>query len=317
MNALHWDGLNLRLQPAYPAPKPGSGMALVRVRLAGICSTDLQILKGYMGFRGVPGHEFVGEVREGPAELAGKRVVGEINFACGRCEFCARELGRHCLERKVMGILGADGSFAEYLSVPEENLHAVPDSVSDEEAVFTEPLAAAFEILDQTPPKTGESVVVLGDGKLGFLCAQVLAAAGGRILVVGKHAAKLERLQKLGIQTAHLSDWKPRPAGMVVDATGSTAGLKLAMSIVMPRGVIVLKSTVAEDHGLSLAPLVINEVTVVGSRCGRFAPALGALSAKSVSVTPLIDKVYPLTDGVQAAIHAARPGVSKILLRCA
>jgi threonine dehydrogenase-like Zn-dependent dehydrogenase len=292
-------------------------MALVRVRLAGICSTDLQILKGYMGFRGVPGHEFVGEVREGPAELAGKRVVGEINFACGRCEFCARELGRHCLERKVMGILGADGSFAEYLSVPEENLHAVPDSVSDEEAVFTEPLAAAFEILDQTPPKTGESVVVLGDGKLGFLCAQVLAAAGGRILVVGKHAAKLERLQKLGIQTAHLSDWKPRPAGMVVDATGSTAGLKLAMSIVMPRGVIVLKSTVAEDHGLSLAPLVINEVTVVGSRCGRFAPALGALSAKSVSVTPLIDKVYPLTDGVQAAIHAARPGVSKILLRCA
>ena len=316
MKALHWDGLNLRLQPTYPAPVAGSGMALVRVRFAGICSTDLQILKGYMGFLGVPGHEFVGEVHEGPSELAGRRVVGEINFACGRCEFCARELGRHCLERKVMGILGADGSFAEYVKVPEKNLHVVPDSVPDEEAVFTEPLAAAFEILDQTPPKPGESVVVLGDGKLGFLCAQVLAAAGGSVLVVGKHTAKLARLQKLGIQTALLSDWKSRPAGMVVEATGSTAGLKLAMAIVEPRGVIVLKSTVAEDHGLSLAPLVIKEVTVVGSRCGRFAPALGALSAKSVSVTPLVDKIYPLTEGVQAASHAARPGVSKILLRC-
>ena len=178
MRALHWDGQNLRVQERYPAPQASAERALVRVRLAGVCSTDLQILKGYMDFRGVPGHEFVGEVSEGPADWPGKRVVAEINFGCGRCEACGRGMQRHCPTRQVMGILGADGSFAEYLSVPIANLHPVPDSVPDEAVVFTEPLAAAFEILEQIPVRPGIPTVVLGDGKLGLLCAFVLHQAG-------------------------------------------------------------------------------------------------------------------------------------------
>ena len=315
MQALTWNGQSLRLDPSYPTPEAGERTALVRVRLAGICSTDLQIFKGYMGFQGVPGHEFVGEVKEGPGELLGKRVVGEINFACGRCDFCARALGRHCPERKVMGILGADGSFAEYVSVPVANLHLVPDGVADEEAVFTEPLAAAFEILEQIQLGLGDDVIVLGDGKLGLLCAQVLRLTGARVSVVGKHESKLALLKKLGIRTFLLPDWKPRQADVVVEATGSTSALKMALDLVRPRGTLILKSTVAQEHALNLAPLVINEVTVIGSRCGLFPPALEALAQKSVSVRPLIEKIYPLGEGVEAVAHAGRAGARKILLR--
>ena len=274
----------------------------MRVRLAGICSTDLQILAGYMGFTGVPGHEFVGEVVDGPAELAGQRVVGEINFACGRCPTCGRGLGRHCPERRVMGILGADGAFAEYLAVPVANLHAVPDGVPDEAAAFTEPLAAAFSILEQVPLGPADDVVVLGDGKLGLLCAQVLAGTGAAVTLVGKHAANLALVAGRGVATTPL------------DATGSVGGLALAMAAVRPRGRLVLKSTVADRHELSLAPLVINEVTVVGSRCGPFPPAVRALTDGTVAVTPLIDSTFPLTAGVEALAHAARPGVRKVLL---
>lgn len=315
MQALSWNGQSLRLDPSYPAPQADDGMALVRVRLAGICSTDIEIFKGYMGFRGIAGHEFVGEVREGPAGVVGKRVVGEINFACGRCDFCAQGLGRHCPQRKVMGILGADGSFAEYVAVPTTNLHVVPDSVADAEAVFTEPLAAAFEIVEQIELNFSDEVLVLGDGKLGLLCAQVLRLTGARVSAVGKHQSKLALLKKLGIRALLLSDWKPRPYDVVVEATGSTSGLKLALEAVRPRGTLVLKSTVAEGHSLSLAPLVINEVTVIGSRCGLFPPALEALEQKSVSVTPLIEKVYPLKDGIKAVAHADRAGALKVLLR--
>ncbi|MBI2999121.1 MAG: alcohol dehydrogenase catalytic domain-containing protein [Deltaproteobacteria bacterium] len=315
MRALNWNGRQLNLDPAYPTPEADDLSSLLRVRFAGICSTDLQILRGYMGFRGVLGHELVGDVVEGPGELVGKRVVSEINFACRRCEFCAQGLDRHCRERRVMGILGADGSFAEYVAVPAENLHPVPDGVSDEEAVFTEPLAAAFEILEQVEILPTDRVLVLGDGKLGMLCAQVLRLRSSRVRVVGKHPRKLEVLRRLGIATVLLSDWRGGEADLVVEATGSTVGLKLALEAVRPRGTVVLKSTVAESHSLSLAPLVINEVTVVGSRCGPFPPALEALNRKCVLVQPLIDRVYPLNDGQEAVRHAERPGALKILLR--
>jgi threonine dehydrogenase-like Zn-dependent dehydrogenase len=323
MQALRWDGHELRLDSSYPTPSsilhPQSATiaqtALVKVHLAGICSTDLQIFKGYMGFRGVPGHEFVGSVSEEPKELLGKRVVGEINFGCGRCENCARDLSRHCTNRSVMGILNADGAFAEYVAVPAANLHLVPDKVSDEEAVFTEPLAAAFEILEQVQIDPGDQVLVLGDGKLGNLCAQVLRLTGASVTALGKHEDKLKLIKRAGVRTILLNDWKPRLFDVVVDATGSPSGLELALSAVRPRGTLVLKSTIAGNHDVSLAPIVINEITVIGSRCGLFPPALEALEEKSVSVTPLIEKIYPLNDGIEAVGHAARPGTKKILLR--
>jgi threonine dehydrogenase-like Zn-dependent dehydrogenase len=315
MHALNWNGQTLTFESSYPTPRTSENVALVRVRLAGICSTDLQIFKGYMNFRGVPGHEFVGEVAEGPADLQGKRVVGEINFACRNCEMCARDLGRHCPNRKVMGIFGADGSFAEYVAVPAANLRIVPKNVSDEEAVFTEPLAAAFEILDQIQLDSGDDVLVMGDGKLGILCAQVLKLTGARVTVLGKHGEKLALVKKTGVRTILLSDWKPRLFDVVVEATGSESGLKLAMSAARPRGALILKSTIAGDHNVSLAPLVINEITVIGSRCGLFEPALQALAEKTVSVIPLIEKIYPLAEGPDAVIGATKPAARKILLR--
>ncbi len=315
MRALVWNGRKLCFERSHPTPETDDRTALVQVLLAGICSTDLQIFKGYMGFQGIPGHEFVGEVKEGPGELVGKRVAGEINFACGRCEFCLRGLGRHCAQRKVMGILGADGSFAEYMSVPVQNLLLVPESLSNEEAVFTEPLAAAFEISEQVQLKSTDDVLVLGDGKLGLLCAQALRLTGARVNLLGKHENKVSLLKGMGIHTIMLSDWKPRQFDMVVEATGSSSGLKMALETVRPRGTLVLKSTLAEPHTLSLAPLVINEVTVVGSRCGPFLPALQALAKKRVEVTPLIDGIYSLNDGAQAVAHAAQSGALKVLLR--
>jgi threonine dehydrogenase-like Zn-dependent dehydrogenase len=315
MRALYWDGRELAFNSAYPAPANDPQSALVKVHLAGICSTDLQIFKGYMSFTGVPGHEFVGRVSEGPAELLGKRVAGEINFACGRCDLCAGALGRHCPNRSVMGILGADGAFAEYLKIPVANLHQVPDSVSDEEAVFTEPLAAALEILEQVQASPGDDVLVLGDGKLGNLCAQALRLTGAKVTVLGKHEEKLKLLKRAGVRTLPLSEWQPRFFDIVVEATGAAAGLELALAAVRPRGTLVLKSTLAEKHQVSLAPVVINEINVVGSRCGLFAPALEALKDKRVSVTPLIEKIYPLSGGLEAVDHAGRSGARKVLLR--
>ncbi|NIO11067.1 MAG: alcohol dehydrogenase catalytic domain-containing protein, partial [Deltaproteobacteria bacterium] len=298
-----------------PEPAADERNALVRVLLAGICSTDLQIFKGYMGFQGIPGHEFVGEVAEGPQGLQGKRVTGEINFACGSCESCQSGLGRHCAERRVMGILGADGCFAEYVKVPVENLHPVLEQLSNEEAVFTEPLAAAFEISEQVQFSAGDQVLVLGDGKLGLLCAQALRLTGAKVSLLGKHEDKLSLLQGMEIQTCLLSHWKPQRYDVVVEATGSSGGLKMALEAVRPRGTLVLKSTLAEPHTLSLAPVVINEVTVVGSRCGLFPPALDALAKKEVIVTPLIDGIYALKDGAKAVAHAARAGALKVILR--
>jgi threonine dehydrogenase-like Zn-dependent dehydrogenase len=314
MRALYWDGRELCFVPSFAAPKAES-TALIKVHLAGICATDLQIFAGYMGFTGIPGHEFVGAVEEGPREWVGKRVIGEINFGCGQCDACKAGLERHCANRRVMGILNANGAFAEFVALPLKNLHAVPENVDDEEAVFVEPLAAAFEILTQVQAKPQDDVLVLGDGKLGNLCAQVLQLAGTNVTAVGKYPDKLALLDNIGVRTLLLEKWQPHAYDIVVEATGSAAGLELALSAVRPRGTLVLKSTIAGKHQVSLAPVVINEINVIGSRCGPFPRALAALAAKQISVTPSIEKIYNLNDGVLAVAHAGKPGARKILLR--
>lgn len=315
MKAIHFDGSQMKLASDYPRPQPRDGEVLVRTRLAGICSTDLQILKGYMSFQGVLGHEFVGEVLEGPDPLVGQRVVGEINFACGRCPLCLRGLNRHCPTRRVMGILNADGAMAETVAVPIANLHEVPDELMDEEAVFTEPLAAALEILEQVHLEPSAEVVVLGDGKLGLLCAQALHMHGARVTLVGKYEEKMELVQELGIHTVPRIEFRPFQADMVVEATGSAQGLAMALEAVRPRGTLVLKSTVAALHEVSLAPLVINEISLVGSRCGPFAPALRALTQGRIRVKRMISEVFPLEKGGAAFELAADPHSLKVLLR--
>lgn len=315
MKAIYWDGHDVTLASSHPPPVCNQETAVIKVHLAGICSTDLQIFEGYMKFQGVPGHEFVGSVIEGPKEWLGKKVVGEINFGCGDCEFCARDLSRHCPNRTVMGILNADGAFAEYVAVPVENLHLVPGTVSDEQAVFTEPLAAAFEIPRQIQVSAGDEILILGDGKLGNLCAQVLRLTGAKVTALGKHEDKLKIIKRAGVRTMVLNAWKPRLFDVVVEATGSAAGLELAIGAVRPRGTLVLKSTIAAAHRVSLAPLVINEINLIGSRCGVFPDALDALAAGQVSVAPLIEEVYSLEQGLEALQHAGRRGARKILLK--
>ncbi len=316
MRALRFDGKNARVLDVAD-PRPADDAALVRVSLAGVCNTDLELVKGYMGFRGVLGHEFVGTIAEGPGEWRGQRVVGEINFACGSCPVCAEGLPRHCPSRQVMGIDGADGCFAEYVTVPIANLHTVPDAVPDEVAVFTEPLAAAFEILEQVHVTPGQDCVVLGDGKLGLLVAQVLHLAGARVLAVGKHPEKLAILAKRDIETALIGDFSPEPTSLVVEATGNAEVFDLAVAATRPRGTLVLKSTVAEQPGVDLAAVVIREIRVIGSRCGPFPPALRALETGGVDVHSLISERVPLERGVEALERADAPGVLKVLVEAA
>ncbi len=308
MRALVFDGTS-RLRDDWPEPKPGPGEALVGVLAAGVCRTDLEIVKGYMAFRGVLGHEFVGRVLDGPPDWRGKRVTGEINCPCGRCDLCARGLPSHCRNRTVLGIAGRDGAFAERLALPLANLHVVPDAVPDRDAVFVEPLAAAFQILGQVRIGPDEDVVVLGDGRLGQLAARVLRTARPKGLVlVGKHEAKLARAARPGIRTARLPDYVPAAAAdVVVDATGTPEGFDLAMRAVRPRGTIVLKSTFAAEGGMNLAPLVVHEVTVVGSRCGPFGAALDALATGAVGVRDLVGATFPLAQA-EAAMAAAADG---------
>jgi len=313
MRAVVLTGSRVGYSTHFNPPVPQAGEIPVRVLAAGLCETDLQLAQGYMGFQGVLGHEFVG-IAEG-GTWAGRRVVGEINCSCHRCATCQRGQANHCPHRTVLGILNRDGAFAERVWLPERNLHPVPDTVPDWQAVFTEPLAAAFRIGEQIPLAAGEETVVLGDGRLGNLCAQVLHRTGCRVTVVGKHPRKLALLQQLNIATRLLSQADDcRGAELVVDCTGSPTGLETALRLVRPRGTVVLKTTVASPHQLSLAPVVIDEVNVVGSRCGPFLPALQALERHEIDLAPLVEQIIPL-DQVPAAIDRARTTpVLKILI---
>lgn len=314
MKALVFDGrLALRTDYAMPVRPPGE--ALVRVRLAGICNTDLEIVRGYMGFTGVLGHEFVGEVVEADdPEWRGRRVVGEINCPCGVCGLCRRGLGRHCPKRTVLGIQGRDGAFAEFLLLPLENLHVVPDSVADEDAVFTELLAAAFEIPEQVHLRPSDKVAVVGDGKLGSLVAQVLALSGCDLVVAGLDEGKLARIRAMGLRTARPGEIEDRRMDLVVDATGSSRGFESALRMLRPKGTLVLKSTVAETSQLHLAPLVVDEITVVGSRCGPFEPALRALENGRVRVRQFIEDRVAFDRATDAFEQASKPGSFKVLL---
>jgi threonine dehydrogenase-like Zn-dependent dehydrogenase len=312
MRALILDD-TVRLSTDHPAPAPADGEVLVRVIAAGICETDLQLMRGYMGFRGVLGHEFVGIAETGP--LAGRRVVGEINCSCWRCDTCRRGLPTHCPHRTVIGILNHDGAFADLMAVPQRNLHAVPDSIPDDVAVFTEPVAAAYQIPAQLEVHRADRVVVLGDGRLGNLCAQVLARLSDHVRVVGKHPRKLALLDAKGIATSLLGEIEPdRAADVVVDCTGSDTGLPTALSLVRPRGTIVLKTTVAGTQTLAWAPVVIDEITIVGSRCGPFDRALAALEAGEVDVRPLVSQRFGLAEGLHALDVARSRDVLKVLL---
>ena len=296
-----------------PAPAPAAEEVLVRVTRAGVCETDLQLIKGYMGFRGVLGHEFVGVAESGP--LAGQRVVGEINCACWQCDTCRSGFPTHCPNRTVLGILNHDGAFADLIAVPQRNLHRVPDAIPDDIAVFTEPVAAAFQIPAQIEIAGTERIAVLGDGRLGNLCAQVLASMANDVLVIGKHREKLGLLEALGLKTALLSDdIAHRSFDIVVECTGSESGLPTALKLVRPRGTIVLKTTVAGTQTLAWAPFVIDEVTLVGSRCGPFDRALNALEHGLVDVEPLITDRFSLSNGTLALRRAQEKGVLKVLI---
>jgi len=317
-----------------PLPKLRAGWALVRVRLAGICNTDVEILRGYHQFHGVPGHEFVGEVVEVAgvsAALRGrwlrKRVVGEINVSCSAygykpvCEFCRRGWKTHCARRTVLGIVAHDGAFAKYLALPLENLHAIPAGVADEKAVFIEPLAAACEILEQIPIRKFAKTAVLGDGKLAQLIARVLQAAGSKVTLYGKHGAKLELAGRAGMRTKKVrgdpKDLKfvRETYRLVVEATGSPTGLALAQQMTEPRGTLVLKSTFHGAAPVETWPIVVKEITVVGSRCGPFAKAIKLLRSGKVDPTPLISRTFALKDAPKAIRHAQQRGVMKVLLQ--
>jgi threonine dehydrogenase-like Zn-dependent dehydrogenase len=299
-------------RPARP-----KNFALLRLLVGGVCNTDLELLKGYYGFAGIPGHEFVAEVVEADTrELLGKRVVGEINLACTHCEWCLKGLGRHCPQRTVLGIVNQPGAFAEFFVLPERNLHVLPDSIPIERAVFTEPLAAACEILDQVNIPPGETIAVLGDGKLGLLIAQVLNAYGYPVRLFGRHREKLRIAAAAGVMT-ELTDGKLPAAEFewVVDATGNPDGLRAAASMARPRGTVILKSTV---HGLvpvDTAPLVVNELTLIGSRCGRFEAALPLLDHELIRVEQMITGRFALADAEKAFARAAEPGAMKVLLQ--
>ena len=335
MKALYFEShLSLReVEMARPEPDE----ALIRVSLAGICGTDRQILKGYSGFRGIPGHEFVGEVAAcDQARWVGRRVVGEINVACERCEWCRRGLARHCAQRTVMGIVNRPGTFAEFIALPVVNLHEVPPRVPDEAAVFTEPLAAAAEILEQMTIPAGTNVAVLGDGRLGLLVAQVLAQAGAMITIIGRTAWKLDLACSWGLNTVLVETSNASPADMaadaprltvpgagelpsksfpiVVEATGSPGGLEEALRLVAPRGTVVMKSTFHQPARFDTAKLVVDEVTLLGSRCGNFQTALELLSNGAVHVTELISKIFPLDAAVEAFEYVDNTSCLKVLL---
>lgn len=299
-----------------PTPPRPEGYALLRLLAGGICNTDLELQRGYYGFTGTPGHEFVAEVVEADrAELIGRRVAGEINVACARCEWCIRGLGRHCPDRTVLGIVNQPGAFEEFFVLPERNLHVLPDDLPLERAVFLEPLAAACEILDQVAIPRHARIAVLGDGKLGLLIAQLLDAWGYPVHHYGRHPGKLALSAACGIATEVVNGALPVAAyDYVVDATGSAEGLRQSASMTRPRGTLILKSTVHGTVPVDTAPLIVNEITLVGSRCGRIEAALPLLAHALIPVEKMIAARFPLADAPQAFARAAERGVLKVLL---
>lgn len=315
MLAIHLE--NGRVETRHIAmPRRPPGFSLIRLIAAGICNTDLELQRGYYGFTGQPGHEFVGEVVESDrAGLVGKRVCGEINLGCDTCDWCARGLARHCPNRTVLGIVRHPGAFAEYLTLPDRNLHVLPDEVRTEHAVFIEPLAAAARILDQVRVEPMTRTAVLGDGKLGLLIAQVLDASGARPVLYGKHPEKLRIAEERGIRTERFADPPPAAFQLTVDATGSPAGLRAAIAMTEPLGTVVLKSTMHGAAEWDSVPVIVNEITLAGSRCGRFEPAVELLRAGRVDVSRMISDEFPLDQAARAFARAAEPGVLKVLLR--
>ncbi len=314
MKALWLENKQLQLKTDLPIPEPPPGEALVRVLRAGICNTDLELVRGYYPYCGILGHEFVGVVEQGPDNLVNQRVVGEINAACGQCRFCRAGVPTHCENRTVLGIVNRDGAFAEYLSLPVENLHRVPDHVDTDSATFTEPLAAAMEIQQQVKVTPEERVLVVGDGKLGQLVAQTLALTGCDLLAVGRHADKLANLEARGIKTGFADAVADRAFDIAVECTGNPAGFDIARRALRSRGILVLKSTYADRLSLDISSIVVDEITLIGSRCGPFSKAIELLSENKVDVKPLISDRYPL-DGAIAAFNRARErGVLKVLL---
>jgi threonine dehydrogenase-like Zn-dependent dehydrogenase len=316
MKALRIDKKKLAVREV---DKPARGdESLVRVLLSGICNTDLEIARGYAGFKGTIGHEFVGIVEEATdVDLVGQRVVGEINAGCGKCELCAAGDPRHCAERTVLGIVGRDGAHAEFLKLPQSNLFKVPDAVLEEHAVFTEPLAAACGVLECVEIKPEDRVAVIGDGKLGLLCAQVIALTGAHVLLIGKHAEKLRIAERRGIETttSKAATKRKREFDVVVEASGSPSGFAGALALLRPRGVLVLKSTFEGTAEFVQAPLVVDEISIVGSRCGRFKPALDLLKKGAIDIDSLISEEYPLARGVYAMERAGKKGALKVFLR--
>jgi threonine dehydrogenase-like Zn-dependent dehydrogenase len=318
VRALWLEAQVLRLREDLEPPAPPSGEALVRVSVAGICNTDLELARGYYPYTGVPGHEFVGRVEQaaGAPEWVGRRVVGEISAACGGCPTCLAGMRSHCERRSVLGIVKRDGAFAQYLALPTANLHAVPDSLADELAVFTEPLAAALQVQEQVRVTPDDRVLVVGAGKLGHLVAQTLAATGCRLQVLGRSPRPLALLAARNIATTTAEALVKHRADLVVECTGRPEGLELARQAVRPRGTIVLKSTYHGPASVDLSRFVVDEITLVGSRCGPFAPALELLASGRVDPSPLIEGRYELARAPAAFEHASSPGALKILLDC-
>jgi 2-desacetyl-2-hydroxyethyl bacteriochlorophyllide A dehydrogenase len=317
MRSLWLQEQKLSFRTDVPLPVPAPGEALIRVILAGVCSTDLELLRGYYPFTGIPGHEFIGEVVSSAADPSwvGKRVVGEINIACGVCEMCQKGLPRHCEKRRTLGIHDWNGAFAEYLVLPLVNLHEVPAKIPDELAVFTEPLAAAYEILERVQLNHEDKVLVIGAGRLGQLVAQVLHTTGCDLEVLVRNPRPAQLLAARKIRSISEANLAGKRYDMVVEATGSPDGFWLARSSVRPRGTIVLKSTYKGEVQVNFSNIVVDEITLVGSRCGPFEPALDLLCSGRVDPESLIDAIYPLEQGMLAFEHAARPGAIKILSR--
>ncbi|MGZ5473618.1 MAG: MDR/zinc-dependent alcohol dehydrogenase-like family protein [Thermoanaerobaculia bacterium] len=316
MRALWLEDRRLTFRDDVPMPSPPPGEALIRVLLAGICNTDIELTRGYYPFAGIPGHEFVGVVESGSEELRGKRVVGEINAVCGDCEACRNGRPTHCERRNVLGIAGRNGAFAEYLTLPVANLHVVPDHLPTEKAVFTEPLAAALEIQQQIDIRESDRVLVIGDGKLGQLVARSLALTGCRLTSTGRHRDKLALLERLGIPTLDPAAVGPHSFDITVECSGSPTGFALARTALRPRGTLVMKSTYAGDLTVNASSLVVDEITLMGSRCGPFTPALKLLAEGKIDPTDLIHGRYSLNDGIAAFEEAQRAGVLKVLVEC-